>query len=401
MSLRILFCLVAFSLFAAPSQVFSQDEADAADATDSATDSARERDRSPSPVSRMFSSLDTNGDRRLTGEEVQRLPASLKAHFAKGREVESVVITFEQFNDRIEELKKGTAERFQRDRVESDRVGDQRDRTRYAPRDTPVVQADAKPAAANDQPVRRVRQLVVKPEVVPAKAFKVEIVMLRRTSDALPSRTLASEVSSVLDGAGPSLSARILPWLADPDSRGASLVDLIQAQSAYGESILVQRGGSEPYVSGTTSMGSRGRAVSYNMQQVGTMVRVESATIKDSDKLGLSVQFEKSYLEQATADDDEDDEDDAAEESTEPAGGDDAETEGSSNTSPGISARSSRSTSPFARTPVSEPVPPPTIATITAQGKLVLPAGEAGILTEIAKQSGDTFEEVVILVQWN
>lgn len=396
MSLRNLFVLVALLLFALPSPVLSQDEADAVEPTGSAEDDVRESNRNATSISQMFASLDTNSDKRLAGEELTRLPGLLKVHFLQGRDLRSVVIDIDQFRDGVEEFKKNAAGRPVRDRVPTEVVGDQRDRTRFFPRAATDASDDEKATPDSNAPVRRLRQPASRPDAVAQKSVRVEIVMLRRTSDGLPERTLASEVTTVLDGNAPSLSSRVLAWLADPDSGETSLVDYIQAQSIDGQSVVVQRGGNQPYVSGTTSMGSRGRAVSYNMQQVGTLVRIEPAAMKDNDKLSLSVQFEKSYLEQAAGADDEE-EAEEQEAVDEQAGGDD----NPAGTPANSAARTGRSPSPFARSPAVEPVPPPTIATITVEGKLVLPAGEAGVLTEIAKQNGDLFEEVVLLVQWN
>lgn len=390
MSLRNLFVLIAFSIIAVPSHLYSQDRAEADSVAESATDQAPDSDRRVDTIRLMFQRLDANGDGKIAGAELERLPTVFKTKFTEGREPENTVIEFGQFAEALDELRQRTTDRFQRDRVESARVVDQPDRTRST-RDTLEAQPNANEPAEAAGPIRRVRQPVVKAEDDTAKSFKIEIVMLRRTSVGLPNRTLASEVSSVLDGAGPSLSARLIPWLADPDSQGAQLVDYMQGQSVPGESIIIQRGGTEPYVSGTTSMGSRGTSVSYNMQNVGTMARVEPFSTKDDGTLGISVQFEKSYFEQASIDlDDEDDQPEAA-----------ADDEAASEEGSGTAPRISRSTSPFSRAPAPEPVPPPAITTITAQGKLVLPAGEAGVLTEIGKLNGDSFEEVVILVQWN
>ncbi|PQO27454.1 hypothetical protein C5Y96_18120 [Blastopirellula marina] len=231
-----------------------------------------------------------------------------------------------------------------------------------------------------------------KPVLAAAKSFQVEVVMLRRTNDALPKTTLASEVKSGIEGAGPSLSARLLPWLAKPGSKGIHLVDYIQAQSIDGQSIIMQRGGREPFVSGTTTMGSRGgaRAVSYSMHEVGTMVRVEPVASKEEGKLGLSVAFEKSYIDQPAPK-----VEDAAEQPKESGEEEEKAVEAGAG---GFGPRTTVA-QPYAfNSPQSQP---PAIATITAQGSLVLPAGEVGVLSEMAKQSGDVFEEVVILVQWN
>ncbi|MFN3148813.1 hypothetical protein [Bremerella sp.] len=391
MSLRKLVLLIAISTIAVPSYLHSQDRAAADSAAESATDQARESDRRVDAVRVMFSRLDADGDGKLAGAELERLPRALKPQFTEGQEPESMAIDFEQFAEGLEVLKRDTVERFQRERVESDRVVEQRDRTR-SNRDTLEAQPNANQPAEAAGPIRRERQSVVRPNVAAAKSFKIEIVMLRRTTDGLPSRTLGSEVSSVLDGAGPSLAARLIPWLADPDTHGTQLVDYMQAQSTSGESIMIQRGGRESYVSSATSMGSRGRSVSYNMENVGTMARIEPFATNDDGKLGVSVQFEKSYLEQPTIHLDDE------EEQPENAVSDEAASDGAAS---GTASRTSRSPANFARGPVSEAVPPPSITTMTAQGKLVLPAGEAGILTEIGKLNGDSYEEVVILVQWN
>lgn len=394
MSLRKLVLLIAISTIAVPSYLYSQDRAAADSAAESATDQVRDSDRRVDTIRLMFERLDTNGDGKLAGAELDRLPRALTPQFTEGQEPESMAIDFEQFAEGLEVLKRDTVERFQRERVESDRVFDQRDRTR-SNRDTLEAQPAANQPAEAAGPIRRERQPVLRPNVAAAKSFKIEIVMLRRTTDGLPSRTLSSEVSSVLDGAGPSLAARLIPWLADPDTRGTQLVDYMQAQSTSGESIMIQRGGRESYVSSATSMGSRGRSVSYNMENVGTMARIEPFATNDDGKLGVSVQFEKSYLEQPTIHLDDE------EEQPEGAVSDEAADDSASGAASGTPSRTSRSPANFARGPVSEAVPPPSITTMTAQGKLVLPAGEAGILTEIGKLNGDSYEEVVILVQWN
>ncbi|QDU76468.1 EF hand [Bremerella volcania] len=507
MSLRSLFVFVALSFIAVPSHLFSQDEAEQAASQESAEVAANQSTKLTGPHADYFQTLDTNGDGKVAGEEVFRLPMTLKSLLLRGQEPQDVVIEFDEFHTSMEEYRKRLLERYEKQRMEREAVQGQRDRelafmryhqslmgqqassekpepevnkvtlessphaeyfrhfdkdgngvldaseqrslpdsivryldhtfadawrthqitihefhnyweaekqalerrqettaenlrfqnyrTKFLVGDRPESADAVKPAPARGAPVRRRQEAEAKPEKDAAKSFTVEIMMLRRTSNGLPDRTLASEVASVLEGAGPSLSARLLPWLNDPDSPGASLVDYIQAQSIDGQSIAVQRGGSEPYVSGTTSMGSRGRAVSYNMQNVGTLVRVESIAIQDSDKLGLSVQFEKSYLEHANDDDEESDDE------PEPSSEERAEASDASDSQPAGSSRSSRSVMQGFGPPTSEPAPPPTIATITAEGKLVLPAKVAGVLTEMAKQSGDTFEEVVILVQWN
>lgn len=394
MFLRKLVLLIAISTIAVPSYLHSQDRAAADSAAESAQDS-NSKTRSTGSLEAVFNKLDTNGDGKLSGEEISKVPSEFRSLLTRGRPPEDMVFRFEDFREAVNTFTKKLQEHHEQRVQDWESSQRQRGRATVLFGDGADPQPNANQPAEAAGPIRRERQPVLRPNVAAAKSFKIEIVMLRRTTDGLPSRTLGSEVSSVLDGAGPSLAARLIPWLADPDTHGTQLVDYMQAQSTSGESIMIQRGGRESYVSSATSMGSRGRSVSYNMENVGTMARIEPFATNDDGKLGVSVQFEKSYLEQPTIHLDDE------EEQPEGAVSDEAAGDSASGAASGTPSRTTRSPANFARGPVSEAVPPPSITTMTAQGKLVLPAGEAGILTEIGKLNGDSYEEVVILVQWN
>ncbi|MEW4561337.1 hypothetical protein AB1K70_02355 [Bremerella sp. JC770] len=344
-----------------------------------------------SPHAEYFRHFDKDGNGVLEGDEKDLLPQDMRNHFANDFRLawELDRITIREFHEFWEQEKEGWEQR--RERIQEKKRFDDY-RATYAKgedKPEPAVEeaATAEEAPAADKPAPKNQA-----EASATKSFQVEIVMLRRTSAKLPDRTLASETLSVLDGAGPSLSARLLPWLNDADNGSIQLVDYLQAQSVDGQPIVIQRGGREPYVSSTTAMGGRGLAVSYQMQNVGTLVRVNPVAMKESGELGLNVQFEKSYVEQAKPLP----EQPSTEE--EPRANEPGHV-GIPPVQAGGANIAYVNPSPYAQ-PGTD-TPPPSIATLTAEGMLTLPSGKAGVLTEVAKRLGDEFQEVVILVQWN
>ncbi len=343
-----------------------------------------------SPHGDYFKHFDKDGSGTLDSKEKKDLPGQVQSWLTQHHRIAWDIdgITIREFHDYWESEKDEWRQRQDRQR-EDDRYQDYR--TAYLlgkqkPKEDAAT--DQKPAAEKKTDVPKAQAEKPSEPNDTFKSFQVEVVMLRRTSETLPDRTLATEVMGVLSDPGPSLSARLLPWLADPNTGEVELADYLQAQSMDGQSILIQRGGREPYVSGNTSIGGRSRSVSYNMENVGTMVRIDPVALKGSGQLGLNVQFEKSYIARsvtpspqvAEQSDESGDTDDAIEDTLVPR---------------------------MARSRVAPPEiqqiqsPPPSIETITAQGNLALPVGQAGVLTEIAKQSSGTFEEIVILIQWN
>jgi len=351
-----------------------------------------------SPHAEYFRHFDKDGNGVLEGDEKGLLPQDMRNHFASRFRLawELDRITIQEFHEFWEQEKEGWEQRREQIK-EKKRFDDYR--ATYAKGEEKPEPAVEEAATAEEAPVADKPAPKAKAEANATNSFQVEIVMLRRTSEKLPHRTLASETLSVLDGDGPSLSSRLLPWLADPGNASIQLVDYLQAQSVDGQQISIQRGGREPYVSSTTAMGGRGRAVSYQMQNVGTMVRVNPVVMQATGELGLNVQFEKSYVEQAKLPEEE------PSTEVEPRANEPGRVGippvrvNPNGTSIPNSVNHPVYSSAVAPTP-SETLPP-SIATLTAEGMLTLPSGKAGVLTEVAKRLGDEFEEVVILVQWN
>jgi len=347
-----------------------------------------------SPHAEYFNHFDQDGSGVLEANEKESLPGIIQQRLSSKHRLawDLNEITIREFHDFWESEK----EEWERHREETEEMN------RFNRYRAAYVRDDEKPAPQTEKPAT-VKEAVEEEadtlEEAPAEAkadkdglesFQVEIVLLKRTSEKLPERTLAAEVKGVLEGSGPELSARLLPWLADPSSEAVELVDYLQAHSFDGESIRLQRGGREPYVSSVSSMGSRGGGVAYTMESVGTLVQIDAVEIEESEKLALAVQFEKSYLQHADTKEEEANETaDAVEEVSEAAADPDVPR-----------TRSGRAAVSSSRTANQRPAPP-TIATITADGRLILPAGQAGVLTELAKRSGSSYEEIVVLVQWN
>lgn len=363
-----------------------------------------------SPHAPYFKHFDRDGNGIIEQEEKQNLPDEMQRWLASNNGVAWDIdgITIREFHD-YWETQKQEWDRHMHETLENKRHGDYhaayvRGEEKSASKaNKPAEQKNVEASKTEPPKVKSAQTIVAQSD---AKSIQVEVVMLRRTSDALPKRTLASEVKSGIEGAGQSLSAGLLPWLAKPGSEGIRLVDYIQAQSIDGQAIIVQRGGREPYVSGTTTMGSRGgaQAVAYSMHEVGTLVRVEPVAGKEDGKLALSVAFEKSYIDQPAKEVDEEDAEVATEQPEDLSKAEEGPAEPGMGRLSGTSSRARTAVAQGFGQPYAFNQPqaqPPAIATITAQGSLVQPAGEVGVLSEMAKQSGDVFEEVVILVQWN
>ncbi len=227
----------------------------------------------------------------------------------------------------------------------------------------------------------------------------VDIVLIRRAQEDLPERTLAEEVMSMLKEPGPPLSAKLLPWLADKSNQQVELFDYIQAKSIAGKQITIQRGGREAYPSSISQMGGGRSTTSYSFHNVGTLVSVNASDFVEG-KLELEITFEKSYVDAVTEDKEPADKEVAespeAATSTEEA----AETSSPKTREEMLNELRDRQRSSASRVVASTAPTPPSIETITAEGKLRLEPQSPAVLTEIARKKGDQLEEIVVLVEW-
>ncbi|MBA2117262.1 hypothetical protein [Bremerella alba] len=343
-----------------------------------------------SPHADYFRHFDKNNDGVLDGDEKGSLPQTmiqyLDDHFPDAWRTNQ--ITIREFHDHWESEQKSWKRRQE---MTSKNERYENYRTKLLLGDKVAAEAARHRAAEKNTPPKKEAPPKAEPENEAVKSMTVEIVMLRRTSGELPGRTLASEVLEVLGNDGPSLSARLLAWLADPNSKQVELLDYIQGQSVEGQRMSIERGGREPYFAGTTSSRRGGNGVSYSTQEMGTVATVDPVVFKETDQVGLAVRFEKSYLDPPP---------DKIIETTEQPEGSREEAETADEPNDARSGSSPR-TSRLAMPPPIHRVPPPALTKMNAEGMLILPAGKAGVLTEVAKQRGESFEEVVILVQWN
>ncbi|MHC2070684.1 hypothetical protein ACYFX5_24695 [Bremerella sp. T1] len=177
------------------------------------------------------------------------------------------------------------------------------------------------------------------------------------------------------------------------------LFDYIQAKSIAGKQITIQRGGREAYPSSISQMGGGRSTTSYSFHNVGTLVSVNASDFVEG-KLELEITFEKSYVDAVTEDKEPADKEVAespeAATSTEEA----SETSSPKTREEMLDELRARQRSSASRIVASTATTPPSIETITAEGKLRLEPQSPAVLTEIARKKGDQLEEIVVLVEW-
>lgn len=214
----------------------------------------------------------------------------------------------------------------------------------------------------------------------------VEVVLLRRKSEKLPQQMLSEEVLAVAGEAGPSLAARLLPWLADEKNAGTSLIEYAQVTAVGENKAMVQRGGREPYVSSADSRGGR----AYQMNNVGTLISLK-ATPTDDGKVSLMMSLEKSYVEPVPVDEED------AEATTE------ATAEAAPTADPGRDRGAALGRGGFNdrvfRGQSLPAVTPPSIMTMTVNASVTAAPGKPVVLSETGQWVGDQFEETLILVE--
>lgn len=331
-----------------------------------------------------FQHFDKDANGVLEGDEIDSLPQMLRLRFVQGRQAEpGTQVTLKQFQDAMSWLQKTAITARQR-QAEEDRFKD------YRRKLVGMLNAgsseDPAATATTDGPVEEVREMVAVEEAPEATSVQVEFVLLSRKTAKLPTQPFSEEVLSVAGKAGPSLSARLLPWLADEKNQSVQLKDYFLVTVSPVAPALVQRGGREPFVQGSSSRGG----VSYSTNDIGTMVQVAKASVGDM----LSIQFEKSFVEaSATEAKSEDPESDA----DQPAPNSQASSVRDRQPGPDAARGRSGFGTPFGGTV--EQVTPPSIITMSVNGNLMMSPGTPVVFSESGQYRGDLYEETLILVE--
>ncbi|PQO42237.1 hypothetical protein [Blastopirellula marina] len=352
------------------------------------------------PHAEYFNQLDQDGNGVIEGDEFVNGPSAFRREFGRAGK-----LTLDDFNQYMERIRTEAARRKASNQVEN----------RY--RDYVFQVASGKQTAANAR--AKVREEVAEEEVAEEEvaeeevaeeevaeeevaqisvessgtkkdslhAVTVEVVLLRRKTEKLPQQVLSEEVLAVVGKAGPSLSARLLPWLADEKNADIRLIDYAQVTAVGDSEGMVQRGSREPFISARDSRGGR----SYELNNVGTIVSVK-AIPTDGAKVSLLVSFEKSYVESAPVDEEE--------ESTEEA------TEQAASAQPlNDRGRAALGRGGFFDGRGFVPggsnlaVTPPSIVTMTINSAVTVTPGQPVVLSESGQWQGDQFDETLILVE--
>ncbi|MBA2117264.1 EF-hand domain-containing protein [Bremerella alba] len=331
-----------------------------------------------SPHAEYFQHLDSDGNGILEGEEKEKLPGALRVELTRMfPEVWAEdQITIQEFHTYWEQER----ERWEQSQIrgrESKRFSDYQ-RWNLLKRDQPSPFAEAaqepkeepKTESAVIEKPKAVARPVVKnesPDVKVAAPVTFEVVAIRRVSSSLPQRTLADEAVSVASAEGPSLAAKLMPWIADADSGGIEMLNYFKARAMPDSSIHLQQGTRAPIVQSTSSRGNN-----YQLVSLGTVVTINPKRNEDGALLA-SIQFEKSELRPSVA------EPMVEEEMVKRA--DDA---------------------PARYVPGdSKPVEPPSIGTINLQPLMNLKPTVPELLGELAEKTEAGFEETVILVMFH
>ncbi|PQO38209.1 hypothetical protein [Blastopirellula marina] len=333
-----------------------------------------------------FQHFDKDGNGVLEGEEILSLPQMLNLPFMDGRQVKpDVQITLEQFSNALNLFRKQAI-------VARERTAEEARFQQYRRKFLSANPTTKETVAANEEDVAVVEEVTTTERLQAKLPAQVEIMLLRRKSEKLPPQTFSEEVLHVAGKAGPALSARLLPWLADEKNENAQLLDYLLVTVSEDGQARVQRGGREPYVQGSSSRG----AVSYNTHNVGTLVVVAAKPTEDGTVM-LSIQFEKSFVEPTDVSDDDDKPSvppevkpnyESAPEGA-PLSGSEQEFIKSLRVSV-IHANSAGGV---------KPIVPPTIATMEISGTLTVRPGEPAVLSETGQFRGGIYDESLILVE--
>ena len=345
-------------------EVIEETEADVAEAEES-------------PHAAYFRQLDKDGDGVLGEEELANGPQMLQFLVRRNGS-----ISLEDFSQYIERSR--AAQLRQKESQRNDADFRQYMNQLTAPKETAANEPAEVEEEVREERVGRARRRVVdeKPESI--HAVTVEVMLLRRKSENLPQQVLSEEVLAVAGQAGPSLSARLLPWLADEKNAATSLIDYVQVTAVGENKGMVQRGGREPHVTSFDSRGGR----SYQQTNVGTLVTVK-ATPADEGKVSLLISFEKSYVDPASTTEEE--EEDATDEAIEQAAS--AQPSDDRGRAP-IPSRGG-----FGGRGSLRMVTPPTIVTMTVNAAVTATAGQPVVVSESGQWLGDQFDETLILVE--
>ena len=230
----------------------------------SAREGSRTRFLSTDEAARIhFQAADDDEDGRLTAEELERLPATIRELLeARLRRNPDVGLKLEDVRAALVLLDAESQPR----------------REPAVPADVPRGQAE--PLRGNlPRVIQEALQDTAEDAAPPNQAITVQIVLLGRFSEEVPVRTLGADVLTAIgdsEGEVPgSLVGRLLPWVGAEENSAVKILEAMQGGTVAGDQVRLQTG----------------------TQPTGTMATLQASV--DGNEVWVKAEFEKSFLPQA------------------------------------------------------------------------------------------------------